>query len=152
MLDEAHVDMKTVMPKLATISVDKPRQISVGVKANAVKQLRTKLGMSRRVEAKYIFILSNGCAHARMLQMADVGPQNWALNAGFLQSPKESDVTLGSYQVVDRWAKLMGITMNHGKATIHGVAGCRPGNLQHQNMHHSNAKQRKSKEAVHAIA
>ena len=40
-LDEATVGMKTVMPKHATISVDKLRQVRVESNANAVKQLRT---------------------------------------------------------------------------------------------------------------
>ena len=74
-VDEANVGMKTLMPKHATISVDKLRQVSVGLNANAVKQLRTRLGMSLRVKVKYILNLSNGCVHARMLQMADVNPQ-----------------------------------------------------------------------------
>ena len=74
MLDEANAETKTVTPKLATISVDKLRPVSVGLKAIAVKQLRTKLGMALRAKVKFILILSNGCVHARMLQMADVAP------------------------------------------------------------------------------
>ena len=35
--------------------------------------------------------------------------------------PIESDVTLGSYQVLDRWAKMMGVMTNQNKATSQAV-------------------------------